>query len=351
MPTLTRQLFDADTSTYTYLLADTDTGQALLIDPVLDQMERDVRLLHELGLTLVHTLETHAHADHITSGGALRERLGSRSVVSELAGAVCADRLVQGGDRVEMGAVVLDVLATPGHTEGCISFVTADRADVFTGDALLIRGCGRTDFQGGDAAKLYRSIHEQLFSLPDSTRVWPGHDYRGFTRSTIGEEKAHNRRLGGGASEADFIQTMNELNLAPPKHIDVAVPANLRCGLAPQAAESIDNRELGWAPISRTSDGVPEVSRGWVQDNASAFRLVDVRDEAEHKDLPSMKGAESVPLDTLEQVAADWDPQEPVVVLCRSGRRSGLAAQRLEELGLKRVASMAGGLSAEGSCG
>jgi glyoxylase-like metal-dependent hydrolase (beta-lactamase superfamily II) len=194
---LFQQLFDAESSTYTYLLADPHSREAVLIDPVLDQVERDVALLFELGLTLRYTLETHVHADHVTSGGVLRRRLGSQTVVSANGGAACADVLVRHGDVIRFGAKALEVRETPGHTNGDITYVTADRAMAFTGDALLIRGCGRTDFQQGDARTLYASVREQIFTLPDTTLVYPGHDYKGRTVSTVGDERLHNPRLGG----------------------------------------------------------------------------------------------------------------------------------------------------------
>jgi sulfur dioxygenase len=225
-----RQLFDPVTSTYTYLLADAQTGDAVLIDPVLEQLERDVGLVRELGFTLRFACDTHVHADHVSALGALRKELGAKTVMCAKAGALCPDFLAAAGDRFSFGAHRLEVLETPGHTDGCVSYVTGDRSMVFTGDALLIRGCGRTDFQQGDAALLYRSVHGQLFALPDETFVYPGHDYKGRTRTTVGEEKRFNPRLGGGRSEAEFIAIMNALNLPKPAQMDRAVPANLSCG-------------------------------------------------------------------------------------------------------------------------
>jgi sulfur dioxygenase len=223
-----RQLFEPISSTYTYLVADPDTREAALIDPVLEHVDAYVTLLGQLGLTLRFTLETHVHADHVTAGGALRDRVGSRTVGHASAGAACADLGVRDGDVVRVGALRIVVAETPGHTDGCLSFVMEDR--VFTGDALLIGGCGRTDFQQGDAAKLYDSLHRQIFLLPPDTLVYPGHDYRGRTVSTVREELALNARLGGGRSKEDFVALMGNLNLAYPKQIDRAVPANLRCG-------------------------------------------------------------------------------------------------------------------------
>lgn len=233
---LFRQLFDAESSTYSYLLADTKTREAVLIDPVREQHERDWAILRELGLKLLHTLETHVHADHITGSGLMRERSGSTSVMSAHAGAGCADRLVTTGDTIRFGEHSLEVRLTPGHTNGCASFVDHAGGRVFTGDTLLIRGCGRTDFQQGDARTLYASVHEQLFSLPPATALYPGHDYKGRTSSTISEEKAHNPRLGHDKTAIEFIDIMADLQLAPPRKLDVAVPANLGCGAAPVQA-------------------------------------------------------------------------------------------------------------------
>ena len=223
-----RQLFEPVTSTYTYLLADTSTRRAVLIDPVLEETDAYVSLLGELGLTLVYTLETHVHADHVTAGSALRDRLGSRTVVHRDGGAPCADVLVSHGDILEVDGIRLEVRETPGHTSGCVAYVGSDR--VFTGDTLLIGGCGRTDFQEGDAGRLHDSVHGQLFSLPADTLVYPGHDYKGRTVSTIKEERATNARLGGGRSREDFVVLMSELRLPYPKQIDRALPANLQCG-------------------------------------------------------------------------------------------------------------------------
>jgi glyoxylase-like metal-dependent hydrolase (beta-lactamase superfamily II) len=225
---LFRQLFEPQSSTYTYLLADERTRRAVLIDPVVEDLEKYTALLAELDLTLVYTLETHVHADHVTAADALRQRLGSQTVVHRSSGAACADRLVVDGDRIEVDEVVLEVRETPGHTDSCVSYVASDR--VFTGDALLIGGCGRTDFQQGSADRLYDSVHSVLFALPPETLVYPAHDYKGQTETTIGREQQTNPRLGGGKTRAEFVEIMRNLNLAQPKQIDRAVPANLSCG-------------------------------------------------------------------------------------------------------------------------
>ncbi|HMV68700.1 MAG TPA: MBL fold metallo-hydrolase [Myxococcota bacterium] len=229
-----RQLFEPTTSTYTYLLASPTTREAVLIDPVVEEVDRYVQLLDELGLKLRYTLETHVHADHVTAASKLRERLGSRSVVKRDAGASCTDVPVDHGDVVEVGDLRFEVRATPGHTDGCVSYVMADR--VFTGDTLLIGGCGRTDFQQGSSERLYDSVTRQLFTLPPDTLVYPGHDYKGRTVSTIAEEKAMNARLGGGKTLEQFVQIMADLKLAYPKQIDRALPANLQCGREPVQA-------------------------------------------------------------------------------------------------------------------
>ena len=227
---LFRQLFDRTSCTYTYLLADPDSHEAVLIDPVVELVDRDVQLLEELGLTLVATVETHVHADHVTGAAALRERLGSQVVVPVGSGVQGADRQVGAGDVIGFGRFELEVRPTPGHTEACTSYVLQDPPMAFTGDALFVRGCGRTDFQGGDARTLYASVHGQLLSLPDHAKLYPGHDYKGRTVTTVSEEKQHNPRLGGGNSVADFVAIMDGLNLADPKLMHVAVPANLRAG-------------------------------------------------------------------------------------------------------------------------
>ena len=224
-----RQLFDAESNTYTYLLWDQESAEAALIDTVDTQVERDLQLVRELGLTLKYTLETHIHADHITGSGKIREQQGTQAVVHRNSGSDCADILVADGDVIALGEQQIRVLETPGHTNTCVTYQAADM--VFTGDALLIRGCGRTDFQSGDPGTLYDSIHRKLFTLPDDTIVYPAHDYRGFGSSTIGEEKFHNPRLGNNRSRQAFIDLMNALDLAPPRKIAEAVPGNLECGL------------------------------------------------------------------------------------------------------------------------
>jgi len=226
-----KQLFDDESSTYTYLLWDTESKDCVLIDPVDIQVERDIKEVEELGLNLVYGINTHAHADHITGTHLLKKKIdGVKSVISE-ASAAAADVKINPGDRIFFGSRYIEAKGTPGHTAGCFSYVADDESFVLTGDALLIQGCGRTDFQGGSAETLYDSVHKQLFSLPESTIVYPAHDYKSRTESNIGNEKTNNPRLGGEKTKEEFVEIMANLNLSYPKKIDVAVPANMRCGV------------------------------------------------------------------------------------------------------------------------
>jgi glyoxylase-like metal-dependent hydrolase (beta-lactamase superfamily II) len=222
-----RQLFDKESSTYTYLLGCESTKSAVLIDPVKDQVERDLKLLKDLGLTLQLVLDTHVHADHITAAGELRERTSCDTGISVYCEVGCANLQLSEGRAIEVGEISIRVLETPGHTNGCLSYVVGDM--VFTGDALLIRGCGRTDFQNGHAGILFDSITEKIFNLPDNTRVYPAHDYRGNTMSTIAEEKLFNPRLTKNREE--FIVFMSNLRLEQPRKLTEALPANLNCGI------------------------------------------------------------------------------------------------------------------------
>ncbi|XP_071326052.1 persulfide dioxygenase ETHE1, mitochondrial [Trachinotus anak] len=226
---LFKQLFESESSTYTYLLADTETKEAVLIDPVLETIERDLKLIRELGVNLKVAVNTHCHADHITSTGLMKKRLvGLKSAISKFSGA-SADILLSEGDKVTFGKHYLTVRETPGHTDGCMTLVMGDQSMAFTGDALLIRGCGRTDFQQGCAKKLFESVHQKIFTLPDQCLIYPAHDYLGQTVSTVGEERKFNPRLTKSLEE--FVNIMNNLNLPKPKKIDISVPANLVCGV------------------------------------------------------------------------------------------------------------------------
>jgi sulfur dioxygenase len=228
---LFHQLFEAESSTYTYLLADMVSREAVLIDPVIDTIERDIKLIQDYGLTLKFVCDTHVHADHITAADELRKRLGSKTCVSKHAALPCVDIPLTDGDRIEFGAYALRVIETPGHTQCSTSFYIDNR--LFTGDTLLIRGCGRTDFQNGSAEQLYHSVREKLFSLPPDTLVYPGHDYKGHTSSSIGAERTMNPRLKDGMSLKEFVTIMENLGLPVPKKIHEALPANLACGKRP----------------------------------------------------------------------------------------------------------------------
>jgi sulfur dioxygenase len=225
---LFRQLFDPATSTYTYLVADLQTLEAALFDPVLEHVERDITLLEQLGLTLRYCLETHVHADHITGASELRQQTGCINVVPKQAQVACASQFIDDHDRLQIGAVEIEAITTPGHTDSHLAYLI-DGTHLLTGDALLIRGCGRTDFQSGDPGALFDSVTQRLFVLSDTTLVYPGHDYRGHTVSTIGEEKQWNSRFMGRNRE-EFKQFMNSLNLPIPQKMAEAVPANERCG-------------------------------------------------------------------------------------------------------------------------
>ncbi|CAH8846361.1 unnamed protein product [Trichobilharzia szidati] len=227
-PLIFRQLFEKVSCTYTYLLADARTRDAVLIDPVLETVERDTKVLNQLNLKLGPIINTHLHADHVTGSGLLKRIPGSYSVLGHYDGAK-SDMKMRPGDRIKFGNFELECRNTPGHTIGCMTLVLHSAGIAFTGDALLIRGCGRTDFQGGSAETLYESVHSQIFSLPDDFILFPAHDYLGNTMTTVGEEKVHNPRLT--KSKQEFVKIMNELNLPKPKQMDRAIPLNLKCGI------------------------------------------------------------------------------------------------------------------------
>ncbi|MEJ7806357.1 MAG: MBL fold metallo-hydrolase [Telluria sp.] len=226
-----RQLFEPLSSTYTYLLGDLDTGEALLIDPVITTMDRDLAALHGLGLRLAYTVDTHIHADHITAALALKRAVGSRISAPAQEQLPCVDVGLQEGTMLQLGGITLHPLHTPGHTDGHFAYLVNNM--VFSGDALLIDGCGRTDFQNGDADALYQSVHDKLFTLPDETLVYPAHDYEARFVSSILQEKQRNPRLGGGKTREQFKTIMASLNLPYPKFIDYAVPGNRHCGVCP----------------------------------------------------------------------------------------------------------------------
>lgn len=336
------QLFDPDSSTYTYVLFDVDTRDALIIDPVDQQLDRDLAVLKEYGLRLVWTVETHAHADHITSAGKLAEHAGARTAAPAACGITTASRQLHDGDELVFGGQKIRALATPGHTAGsmCFTWEADGQRHVFTGDTLLINGCGRTDFQSGSPEAMYHSLTQVLFKLPDDTIVWPGHDYQGRTHSTIGHEKQHNARVAGKTLD-EFVALMNSLNLPKPKRIDEAVPANLTSGLRHDADGALLQHPR---PASGYAGDVsPQLAWQWVQ--AGEAVLVDVRTDAEREWVGFVPGA--VPLAWKQWPGMVPNPDfdaglqalaaqgRKLVMLCRSGARSIAAAKRATELGLE----------------
>ena len=371
-----RQLFDQETWTYTYLIADPVNKEAMLIDPVNTHIDGYLSMLSELGLTLKYTLETHVHADHITASGLLRQKLGAQTGVSALCGAETADFQIIDGDVFSFtNGEQIKVIATPGHTKGSISFLWRDR--VFTGDALFIGGCGRTDFQGGDAGAQYDSITQRLFTLPDDTLVYPGHDYQQRWVSNIKQERTTNPRLAG-KTRGQFIEIMNNLNLPKPKLIDEAVPANRFCGLEEnQRQDAIAQRETvresaktADTPIVNCGGDMPKTGGITVQDMVAAAKqhiteinvakakqliaegnlsIIDTREESEymagHLDqaVPLPRGVLEFKIGTIPELA---DKSKSVLIYCRTGGRSALAAQSMKTLGYTNVLSMTGGYEA-----
>lgn len=342
MAPIFRQLFDPQSATYTYLLACGKSRQAILIDPVFEQVRRDSALLQELGLNLACTLETHVHADHVTGASLLKQRWGSRIALSAASGVKCADTYLEHGDKIHFGDHFVETRSTPGHTHGCVSYVLGDETMAFTGDCLLIRGTGRTDFQEGDARAMYRSIHLQLFTLPDTCLLYPAHDYRGLTVTSVAEEKRFNPRLGGALSENDFVGFMKNLRLAHPKKIDIAVPANLQCG-AP--AENQPMNDPDWAPLTCTFAGVWELQPSWLEENMAAVQILDVREPDEFAGpLGRIRGAKLIPLGELSTRTGELAKDRAVVAVCRAGGRSAQATNILQQAGFGKVANLSGGM-------
>jgi len=343
-----RQLFDPQSSTYTYLLGDSVSGEALLIDTVFEHVRRDTALLRELGLHAVATLDTHVHADHVTGAWLLKAACGSAIMVSEASGATNADRLLKDGDRVSFGGRHVEIRATPGHTDGCLTYVLDDESMAFTGDSLLIRGCGRTDFQQGSPGRLYHSVRERILSLPATCLLYPGHDYRGLTVTSVAEERRFNPRLGGDVNEVDFTGYMNHLGLPHPRLMDVAVPANLRCGQPDEAAAR--SQEPTWGPVTCNFGGVWEIQPQALDEclageGARDIQVIDVREPQEFSGgLGHIPGARLVPMADLVARSAEIDKDRPAVMVCRSGARSAQATVLLQKSGFSQVANLAGGM-------
>ena len=332
-----RQLFDSVSGTYSYVLASRAGGEAMIIDPVLEKVDRYLQLIRELDLRLVKAVDTHLHADHITGLGALRDRTHCITVMGENTKADVVSMRLAEGDKLTIEGLVLDVLYTPGHTDDSYSFLMRDR--VFTGDTLLIRGTGRTDFQNGDARAQYDSLFGKLLRLPDATMVFPAHDYKGDTVSTIGEEKRYNPRLQVKSID-DYVALMAGLNLPNPKMMDVAVPSNMKIGLAQQE-------------IAR---------RGWALSPAQAMALVgrsdvafiDLREAGERQKHGSIPGSLHAPYGELqENIGAGGVLRElarasdkRLVFYCAFGERSAMAVQAAQDAGLIAALHVEGGIDA-----
>ena len=332
-----RQLFDSTSSTYTYLLASRHGGEALIIDPVLERVDRYIQLLQELDLRLVKAIDTHLHADHITGLEALAERTRCITVMGEQSKADVVSVRVADGDQVGIEGLSLDVLYTPGHTDDSYSFIMPDR--VFTGDTLLIRGTGRTDFQNGDPRQQYESIFGRLLKLPDATLVYPAHDYKGDTVSTIGEEKAYNPRLQVKSVD-EYVALMNNLKLPNPKMMDVAVPANMKVGLHQE-----DVARRGWAVTAEQALGLvgkPDVA------------LIDLRERSERERHGSIPGALHVPYPSLQENIETGgmlhelakSTSKRLLFYCAFGERSAMAVQASQDQGLSTACHIQGGIDA-----
>lgn len=323
-----QQLFEKGSSTYTYLLGDTSTREAIFIDSVLETVDRDLKLVQELNLKLQFVLDTHVHADHVTGAGEIRNRLGVKTAVAKKANIPCGDIKLGEGDELKFGSFSIRTIETPGHTDSSLSFVCEGM--VFTGDALLIRGCGRTDFQGGSSERLFESVKHKLFTLPPETLVYPAHDYNGFTSSTIQAEIEHNPRLGQGRSKSQFREIMANLKLAYPEKIDLALPANQSCGQT-----------------------IPVVTAEDLHLRERKSLLVDVRGVDEFNgELGHISGAHLITLgDNLKHFLEGYDRAEEIIFVCRSGKRSVEAAKLGLELGFQKVFSLTGGMQRWLECG
>jgi sulfur dioxygenase len=333
--TFFRQLFDRSSCTYTYFLADKDSGQALIIDPVREHFQRDSALLKEWNLQPKYILETHIHADHVTSAGIFRKRYGTQTVLSSSAGSDCAEVQLEDGDFLTMGEVSLEGRHTPGHTNGCIIYIDHQKERVFTGDTLFIRGCGRTDFQQGSAKNLYHSVHQKIFSLPPHFLIYPGHDYKGRLHSTVQEEMTHNPRLKTENNLATFERIMGNLNLSYPQKIKEALPANLECGLPKPPKD--------W-PVQYVN-GIPQIpstfAKSCLQNRDQKIQLMDCREESEWLE-GHLEQAKWAPLSNLNSYFQKFNKESPVFVYCKKGGRSLKATALLQEQGFS-VYSIEGG--------
>lgn len=328
------QLFEKESSTYTYLLADSDSKEAVLIDPVMEMVDRDINFIEDLGLNLKYVLDTHVHADHITASGEIRKRTGSKIGVSSHYDLSCADLHIEDGQQINFGKHTMTAIHTPGHTSGCLSYQIANM--VFTGDSLLINGCGRTDFQGGSSDRLFHSVREKLFALPDETLVYPGHDYKGFTKTSIVFEKRLNPRLNLSITKEQFVEIMASLKLPHPKKIHEAVPANLQCGL-PLKSEIL---------MTGLIDGIPTITSENLLPKLGHVNVIDVRGADEfNNELGHIPSAMLSPLGPELDIKLDNEMKDKeVVFVCRSGKRSAEATRVAISKGFEKVYSLDGGM-------
>ena len=317
-----RQLFDRESCTYTYLIYDADSLEGAIIDPVIGLFERDMNIIEELGIELLYTLETHAHADHITGSGKIRQNTGAKIVYGEKTGVAAIDILIEDGQSLPLGRYEINAISTPGHTSGCTSYYI--EGYLFCGDTLLIRGCGRTDFQDGNPEVLYDSIFQRLFALGDDTVVYPAHDYIGRTSSTIGEEKKWNPRLGGNRSKQAFVDLMNNLNLDMPKHIHEAVPANINVGI------NFDpNRYL----LSDYS--MNDLHQVWLNPPANSL-ILDNRTVEEYA-KSHVPGSRNIPMGTEAEHIDELSAYDHIYIYCRSGRRAQTTTTNLNFKGFDQI--------------
>lgn len=336
-----RQLYDDVSSTFTYILADEDSREAVMIDPVFEHMKRDIALLKELDLKLLYVLDTHCHADHVTGSWLIAQKTGAKIGIGEVVGADNADIGLKHGDRVTFGRHALEVRSTPGHTDGCHTYVLDDHSMAFTGDALLVRGCGRCDFQQGSAEKLYDSITTQIYSLPDDCLLYPAHDYQGRHMTSVAEEKQYNERVSVDANRNDFVRYMDAMQLPHPKKIDIALPANMKSG---KPDDGVMPGTIDWAPAEPNFAGVLEISPQWVAEHSSDVHILDVRDADEIvAGEKGIAGAQTLPLTALRDRLDEVPKGKPIMAFCRSGKRSAMAVSILNEAGYEQVANIAGG--------
>ncbi len=328
------QLFEKETATFTYLLGDAESKEAVLIDPVVEMVDRDLQLLTDLDLKLKYILDTHVHADHITGSGEIRKRTGAKIGVSSAYDMSCPDLHIEDGQEIFFGRFMIKAIHTPGHTSGCLSYHLGNK--IFSGDALLIRGCGRTDFQEGSSELLFSSVRDKIFALSDDTVVYPAHDYKGHTHSSVGLEKRLNPRLNLSISKDEFLSIMAHLKLAHPKKIQEAVPANLQCG-SPLRSQILETGLI---------DGLPCITAEELTAKLGQLKIIDVRGSDEfNNELGHIPNAELVTLgpDLVQNLSSESRQQE-LVFVCRSGKRSGEATKLALSMGFEKVYNLQGGM-------